>query len=175
MSHSLRVPLAIGLLFLTTGASDNGCIAAEVEVESVCVTRAGIEIGPTNGHSATTSFTIDDFGTIGELAAKNGEMYFTQIVIRPDQGTIGSISTAQATVSSGDPNSSLPTLEMMCSGDCIDADGNIPMPAGLDRDAASYVSSGTIIIELAVTGELPAEPWTVTVDVCVAGRFGASL
>ena len=176
--HGLRAPLAIGLLLLSTGAAStqDGCIAStQVEVKEVCVTHRNVTIGAADGTQARTSFTLEDLGKVGKLATLDASMYFTRITIVPEAGAVASVSSASASISSGDPASSLPTLAATCESHCIDEDGTIAVPAGVESDAVAYVLSGSLAIGLEVTGELPTTPWAADIAVCMVGSFNASL
>lgn len=158
------------LFFLATGFEGCPYVQVGVEVTEVCVTRHDVTIDATDGSHAGGSFTVDDFGSVMKLADIDGDMQFRRVQIRP-HGALPSVSSARVAIASGDASSTLPTLELACDGDC-EVEQDIYLPADLQANAVDYVLSGSMAIELDVTGQLPTEAWTADIDVCMTGKFG---
>jgi hypothetical protein len=171
MRHRLLV--ASSLFIFTTGFDGCPIASVEVDVSEVCVSH-DVEVGATDGSSTTASFTVDDFGKLGELAGQDSEAQFTALRF-PDlaaKAPAAQISQARAAIASGNPDAALPTLEVACDGNCTD----IAVPAELEANAVGYIRSGSIVVELELHGSgLPTEAWSAKVDVCMAGAFAYSV
>ncbi len=159
----MRKLFAFALLLFPTGFDGCPIASVEVDVSEVCVTR-DVEVGATDGTSATASFTVDDFGKLGELAGEDSEAQFTALRF-PDMRA--QLTHAHALLASGNPDATLPALEVACDGNCA----AIEMPAALTANAVDYIRSGSLVVELELAGALPTEAWTAKVDVCMTGAF----
>ena len=162
-----RLFIAAALFLFPTGFDGCPLASIEVDVSEVCVSR-DVEVGASDGASASASFTVDDFGKLGTLAGQDSEAQFTSVRF-PDLRA--QLTSARAAVASGNPDVTLPTIEVACNGNCSD----LAVPAQLEADAVDYIRSGSITVELELAGQLPTEAWTAKVDVCMTGTFATSV
>lgn len=151
-----------------------GCPLLEVEatIEEVCVTYRDVQIDGVTGDRVQHSFTADELGELQSLVEQDAEMSFTRVAIRAHDGAFAAVTAARVSVASGDPESTLPTLSIVeCDGDCLPEGNTLAIPAGTQQSAVPYVASGSLVIDMDLQGQLPAEAWAADVDVCMTGRF----
>lgn len=151
-----------------------GCPLLEIEasIEEVCVTYRDVEIVGVVGDHIQHSFTTGELGELQGLAEQDAEMSFTRVTLRAHGGELTTVSSARVAVASGDPESTLPTLPIVeCDGDCLPDGNTLAIPAATQHSAVAYVATGSLVIDLELRGQLPAEAWTADVDVCMNGRF----
>jgi len=160
-----------GLVFLPA------CPLLEVQtdVPEVCLTYPGIQVaGATQDTPAIDeSFSFDDLKAIHDLQNLDADLAFVSARARATSGIsdFGFVQAAHIVVSSGDPMSMLPPLTLYdCNGDCIPDDATLEMPAAVQQNAIDYVKSNSILIDLDLTGQLPAQAWTMDVDVCMHAK-----
>jgi hypothetical protein len=156
-----------------------GCPLLDVQVETqeVCLTYTGLEVpGVDAGGSVHEEFVFDDLGSLDGLDQLDGSARFVRVDLHATSGVadFGFLGSARVTVASGDPDSSLPEVTAVdCSGDGCARDGaDLSIFAASDVDAVPYLRSGSVAITIDASGQLPAESWTVDVDVCMAGSAG---
>ena len=150
-----------------------GCplLQIEAEVSEVCVTYANVEIEGVAGDRVQHSFTATDLGALQEFVDQDAELSFTRVAIRSGSA-FGRVDAASVTVASGDPEATLPTLAIVeCAGDCVPDGATLDIPAAVQHSAVEYVKTGSLVVEMDLRGQLPAEAWTADVDVCMTGRF----
>jgi hypothetical protein len=160
--------LTPALLLLT------GCPLLEIEasIEEVCVTYRDIQIEGVAGDRVQHSFTADDLGQLQTFVEQDAEMSFTRVAIRAHGGAFAAVTSARVAVASGDPASTLPTLSIVeCDGDCLPDGNTLAIPADTQHSAVEYVATGSLVIDMDLRGQLPAETWTADVDVCMTGAF----
>lgn len=160
------------LLLLPTG-----CPLLEVEatVPESCVTIHGIEIDA--AAPGTTSFSqtfeIDDLQGLDALADLDGEVSFVRATLTPTSGIadFGFIHSATVSIASGDPSSTLPSIDAYaCDRDCVSSDGELNAPVITERNALEYLATGSLVLDLALEGDLPTTAWTMDATVCVSAR-----
>ena len=164
--------LAVAALLLT------GCplLDVEVDVPEVCVTYADLPVEAADRDGAVTihrSFAVDDLSLVHRLTDLDAELAFVGAALIARTGIAGFafVDAARISISSG--GSELPPLVLyQCAGDCVPADGALDMTAASEHDALAYLRGDGLIIDLELTGRLPTVAWTMTVDVCFAGRAG---
>ena len=160
-----------GLVFLPA------CPLLEVQtdVPEVCLTYPGIQVAPAmDGAPALhESFSFDDLEAIHDLQNLDANLAFVSARAHATAGItdFDFVHAAHVVVTSGDPAATLPPLTLYdCNGDCIPGDGTLEMPAAVQEDAIDYVKSDSIVIDLDLTGQLPAQAWAMDVDVCMHAK-----
>jgi hypothetical protein len=168
------IPALLGLAFLSGGCP---LFSVEAEIEEACVVRKGIEVEavPAGTTSLTESYdvSLDELGGLGDLLDLDADLEFVRFEARATSGIaeLGFVDAAHVTVASGNPESALPTLVAYdCAGDCPVSGATLVVPATAQQDAADYLASGSLVVDVQVTGQLPATAWTMDVSVCVKGR-----
>ncbi|MEO8700835.1 MAG: hypothetical protein ABI867_12370 [Kofleriaceae bacterium] len=154
-----------------------GCplFEAEVEVGEVCMTYEDVQIDPSVavGNTTGASFVFDDLSPIHDLLDLDANLELVRANIRPRSGiaSLDFVHSAQVTLASGDPESTLPTLSVLaCDGDCF-AGGTLEVPASTQQDAVEYVRSESVVIGVDLQGEIPQAAFSVDVDVCMRGTI----
>jgi hypothetical protein len=149
----------------------------ETDVGEVCVTYPNLAVDvPGASSSFSESFAVDDLGAIKGIADLDASVRFVRAAVRPTSGidSLAFVSSAHVAVSSGDPASTLPKLDVyQCDGDCV-VDGGLALPAPSGGDALAYVKTGSLLVDLSVAGSTPAQHFTVDVDVCMQGKAHVS-
>jgi hypothetical protein len=160
-----------GLVFLPA------CPLLEVQGDApeVCLTYSGIQVAPGTANKPTLneSFSFDDLKAIHDLQNLDASLAFVSARARATSGItdFSFVQGAHITVASGDPMSTLPPLTLYdCNGDCIPSGDTLEMPAAVQENAIDYVKSDSILIDLDLTGQLPAQAWNMDVDVCMHAK-----
>lgn len=151
-----------------------GCPLLEIEAEvgEACLSYRDVEVpGVTSGH-VTHGLVFDDLSEVHELLAHDPELRFVRAEIRAISGADGfTVERAAIAIASGDPDATLPTLPVYgCDGDCPTHDGALSIPATTQESAVPYLAGDTLVVDLDLTGALPAQAWRMDVDVCVQGK-----
>jgi hypothetical protein len=156
-----------------------GCPLFDVQVETqeVCLRYGGLEVPAGDGSgTAHLSFAFDDFKSLQGLDQIHGSVEFVRVALTAKTGIsdFGFLTSASASVASGDPQSSLPEQTVVdCSGDGCERDGAVlSVAADSSVDALAYLRSQSILITLDIGGTLPSTAWTVDVDVCLKAKLG---
>ncbi len=170
-ASSLIVVSAVG-----TVITSSGCPLLEVEVKTqeVCLQYRGLEVPAADGSgSAHVEFVFEDFGALEGLAKLDGDVTFVRAKLHATSGVtdFGFLSAVRGTVAGGDPAANLPEATVIdCAGDgCVREGASLAVDAASEIDAMDYLRSNSIAITLDVTGALPTAPWTMDVEICVAG------
>jgi len=173
------IPAVVGLAFLSGGCP---LFSVEAEIEEACVVRHGIavEAVPAGTTSITKQYDIavDELSGLQDLIDLDADLEFVRFDVIATSGIteLGFVDAAHVTVASGDPDSALPTLVAYdCDGDCPVNGTTLTVPAAAERDAADYLASGSLVVDVEVEGQLPATAWTMDVAVCVKGRAAYAL
>lgn len=149
----------------------------EVELGEVCLTRRGVEVpGVPAGAPPTAAddFTFDDLGAIHELMDKGGaDLKFVRAELRSEIA-LDFMQSAHLSISSGDPNSTLDTLQVLNCEDCLADGSTLGIPAGVQSNAIEYLEGESIIVDMEVAGTMPSEDWKMDVDLCMAGHFSVA-
>ena len=165
--------LAAGLLALEAGCP---LLDVEAEVPEVCLTYPDFEVdGALASSSVDESFVFDDLSRLHELADLDAGIAFTRAEVRVKNGvdSLAFVQEFRASVASGDPGSTLPTLVLFdCSGDCDSAGASLRVPASFVEDALDYVKSDSLVLDLKFVGEIPRTRFKLDVDVCMKGHVG---
>jgi hypothetical protein len=151
----------------------------QADVQSACVHYSDVAVDPMPQVTATIekSFTVNDLDSLKQLADDGFQLSFASGDVASATGIsgFGFVKSADVAVASGDPNSTLPTLEFTCTdcgGDSTELDF---APVGSDSgsaatvDAKPYFDSGSLIVTIGLTGMPPSIAWSMDVDVCVTG------
>jgi hypothetical protein len=165
--------LAAGLL-----AFEAGCplLDIEAEVPEVCLTYPDFEVdGALASSSVDQSFMFDDLSRLQEIANHDAGIAFTRAEVRVKEGveSLAFVQEFRATVASGDPESTLPTLVLFdCQGDCDTAGSSLKVPASAAEDALAYVKSNALVLDVKFVGEIPKTKFKLDLDVCMKGHAG---
>ena len=172
---SLRILFGLALVVLPTGCP---LLQASVEVREVCMTHRDVQVEgiPASGALART-FVFDDLSAIHELLEYDADLAFTRATVTGTSLTdLHFVTDASAAIASGDEGSTLPRqMIYACNGDCPTVGNEIRIPAAGQPDAADYLASDALLVDLTVTGELPTEPWVMDVDVCLTGNVALTI
>jgi hypothetical protein len=146
----------------------------QVDVPEVCVTYRGIQVDavPEGQMMVEQSFTLDDLGPLAQLAEQDGsDVRFLRAEVRATSGLadFGFVHQATLTVASGDPSSTLPSVDVFDCEDCATSDATLDVEATSPIDSRAYVQSGSLVVTIALAGQAPTEPWTMDVDICMSG------
>jgi hypothetical protein len=163
-------------LVLTIGTAACTVAQAQVEVSDLCIPYSGVDIsGVAPGTTVVDhSFTYDKLAAIQSLASSVSNLEFVSIGATAASGipNLSFIQSAHVTIASGDPTSSLPTLDVYdCTADCVPDGDTLSVPATLQLSALAYVESGSVVADLEIGGQLPVDAWTINVDVCFSGEL----
>lgn len=153
--------------------SSAGCplLDVQAEVSEVCVTYANVEIEGVTGDRVQHSFTADDLGALQTFVEQDAELAFTRVAIHAHDG-FARVDAAHVSVASGNPDSTLPTMSIVeCDGDCLPDGSTLELPADAQQSALEYVKTGSLVVDLDLRGQLPADAWSADIDVCMTGRF----
>ena len=165
--------LATGLL-----AFEAGCplLDIQADVPEVCITRPGLEIdGEFASSSINDSFEFNDLSALNDIADLDAGIAFTRAEVRVASGveSLAFVSEFRATVASGDPESTLPTLVLFdCNGDCATVGSSLTVPAAFVEDALQYVKSESLVLDVKFSGEIPKTKFVLDLDVCMKGHIG---
>ncbi|HEX4454132.1 MAG TPA: hypothetical protein VH143_24885 [Kofleriaceae bacterium] len=149
----------------------------QADVQSACVSYSDVAVDPMPQVTGTIekSFTVNDLDSLKQLADDGFQLSFASGDVTSATGisSFGFVKSADVAVASGDPNSTLPTLEFSCSdcgGDTTELDFT-PVTTGSAAtvDAKPYFDSGSLIVTIGLTGMPPSVAWSMDVDVCVTG------
>ena len=109
-----------------------------------------------------------------ELLELDADLAISRVELRATSGLtdLDFVSRAHVSIASGDPASTLPTLDAVsCDGDCLPDGTTLSIPAETQHDAVEYARSGSLVVDLDVEGTLPEVSWTMDVDVCLTGNI----
>lgn len=167
------IVLGIGLFALP------GCpvLDLEVEAQEVCLTYPNFQVpaAPSGQTSIHQSFVFDDLSAVKEIADLDANVEFVRAEVRATSGitSFDFIQSVRIAVSSGDPDSNLPTMTMYnCDGDCAPDGDRLEIPAAVGADAITYLRSDSIQIDVDFEGQVPTTAWTMDINVCLKGRAG---
>jgi hypothetical protein len=164
----------VGLAFLSGGCP---LFSVEAEIEEVCVVRSGIAVEAVDAGTTSISqqYDIDvaELEGLTDLVELDAELEFLRFEARATSGIteLGFVDAAHVTVASGNPDAALPTLVAYdCDGNCPTDGATLVVPAATQNEAADYLASGSLVVDVEVSGALPSTAWTMDVAVCVKGR-----
>ncbi len=169
-------PTRMTALVLTVGATACTVAQAQVDITDLCIPYAGVDIKGVDPGTAMVdrTFTYDKLSAIQSLAKSFSNLEFVSIGATAASGipNLSFIQSAHVTIASGDPTSSLPTLDVYdCAADCVPDGDTLSVPANLQLSALAYVESGSVVADLEIGGQLPVDPWTINVNVCFSGEL----
>jgi hypothetical protein len=160
-------------------AFEAGCplLQIEAEVPEACLTYSDVEIdGSLAATSVDKSFTFDDLSEIHDrLAELDAGLAFTRAEVRVKDGVdnLGFVQEFHASVASGDPASTLPTLVLFdCRGDCQATGASLAVDASTVENALEYLQSSSLVLDVKFVGEIPQTMFKLDIDVCVQGHAG---
>jgi hypothetical protein len=145
----------------------------EADVSDACVTYHGVQVDPMPQVTGTVdkTFTVSDLGGLETLAGAGFELTFESATVRPSAGIADLSFVLAATVTvAGGSDASLPPIDFDCANcGSAGAELDVVAPNGAG-DAKPYIDSGSLGVELSMTGVPPSVAWTMDVDVCMSGR-----
>ena len=168
-----RILVLTGLVVAPAGCT---LVDAQAEVREVCATYAGLQL-PAADLGATVvdqSFVVNQLDAIQSLAGLVSDLEFVRAQARATSGIAGFefVEAAHIAVSSGDPSSYLPTIDVYdCDGDCKLSGNSLTLPSRLSQSAIDYVKSGSVVVEVLLVGQPPTAAWSMDVDVCFRGHL----
>lgn len=181
----MRIPmkLATSAFGLAISILGTGCPLLDVtaEVPEACLTYKDIQIegvAAEAAHAVHTVFTFDDLAGFAELEQYDAALHFTRGTITATHGVgnLAFIASAKLDIASGDPDSTLPTRTFYdCAlGDCPAAGKSMDLQVSDRDDAIAYITSGSLVVALDATGNMPTEAWTMDAELCVEGSASYS-
>jgi hypothetical protein len=171
--------LALAFLTLSLGA----CHLAEVDatVDETCATYHGLTVdaapvGVQQAIAAHHEFEVTGLDAFGSLADEGFTLTVTRAQARAMSGitSFDFVQDAHVTVASSDPDSTLPTVDVLHCDSCGSESKKFDIQVATDVDAAAYVETGSIIVDLALSGHAPAVAWSMDVDVCMSGSLSVT-
>lgn len=176
----LRVVLAVALASLATGCP---FLEVEAEFEDLLVTYPDVEMPAVEADEAQhieRSFVVDDLMAlekVTQMVEVGGEIELVSADLRPTSGItdLDFVQRATITVKSGDPDSTLPPLTYSCDGDCTAESGVLAIQSLETVNALAYLQTGSLLVEIAIDGDLPTVDWTMDVDLHFRGKVTASV
>ena len=169
MSRTLAVVAA--LLFLPACP----LLDIEAQVQETCVTYPDIAVAalPPATTTISKSFDVSDLQSFKELTDEGLELSFVRGETRATSGITDFtfVQSAQMSVASGDPDSTLATVTVFeCSGgSCAETDNKLDVTSATNADAAPYIASGSLVVTVDLAGTPPATNWSMDVDICMTG------
>jgi hypothetical protein len=166
--------LALGLALAPLAACT--LVDAHADVEDVCVSYLGVKV-PAAAWGATSidqSFAVDNLGDIQNLTTLVSDLEFIRAEARATSGItdFDFVNAAHIAVSSDDPSSPLPTLDVYdCDGNCVPAGDTLTVPSAVTSSAIAYVKSGSVLVDVVMIGQPPTAAWTMDLDVCFRGQL----
>jgi hypothetical protein len=153
--------------------------SAQLDAENVCITYSDVKIAAVAPETTTLdhTWTYAKLAAIQALAAQVQDLTFVSIDAHATSGitSLEFIDAAHVTVASGDPTSTLPTLDVYdCIDDCVPDGDSLSVPSMLQQSAIAYVESGSIVVDMQLTGQIPTIDWTMDADFCFSGVVGFS-
>ena len=168
----------LGLTILSTGCP---LLEISAEVPEACLTYKDVQIEGAPAEAATaihTSFTFDDLGGLKDLEQYDADLRFTRGMITATHGVgdLAFIASAKLDIASGDPDSTLPTRTFYecAAGDCPAAGKSMELDVADQNNAVAYIDSGSLVVALDATGNMPTEAWTLDAELCVSGSASYS-
>lgn len=156
-----------------------GCalVSVDADIEEACVTRVGIEVPAATGVATfATSFTVDDLGGLRDLAKGDGELQFLRFTARATSGaplhSLAGVTQAEVTIGGA---GLAPVVAYDCTGECPVVGPVLEVPPATAADAADYLASGSLAVDVAFTGTLPDRVWTMDAAVCVSGQLSYAI
>ena len=153
----MRIAL-VGLLL-------TGCISIEAEIEESCVTRRDIHVDGVATTSLTKTFLVDDLSDVHRLLEHDAEIELARADVRATSGVTSLAFVDAAAIAIDNVG------VYGCDGDCPTTGNALAIPPTSQQSAVELLAAEQIAITLEVTGALPADAWTVDVDVCVRGTL----
>jgi hypothetical protein len=171
-----RTGIAVALL-----ATGCGLVDAELDVPDACLVTHGLAMqGQTDGTTVgevSRAYIQDKFDELLKDALSqdlHAEVYWKRATFRVESGpaNFSLVEAAHMTAKAIDPAARLPEIEVVdcAAGTCPKQTLEMTVEAGSTVDILDYIRTGAVQFEVNLAGQLPAEPWTMGVDVCVAGK-----
>lgn len=145
----------------------------QASVAESCVTYPNVHVdaAPPGTQSAEERFRLNNLDSLQALTDQGFSLEFMRAQIRATSGItdFAFVNKATVTIASGDPASTLPTLEVFDCESCATAGPTLDLAAATTADAAPYVATGSLSVTANIAGQLPAVAWMMDVDVCTSG------
>lgn len=159
--------IAIALLSLL-GACDLPLFAVEAEASEVCLSGVRIEVPAVP--AAGTELELDRIAdgaplTLPEGSRATARLRGVGVALTEGPDDFAFLDTLALELTGADPHTPLPAVSLVDTTELaalpvlyFEADG--------DTDLIEYLRQETLGFQVAVRGELPADPWAVEVDLC---------
>ncbi len=176
MSKLVSIASPVCMLALLPGCP---LLEVEVEVPSACMTYANVEVAGAADDQATAvseSLVIDDLSAFAPLTGPDSDVRFIRAAVRAIRGVddVGFVAGATLVLASGDPESELPALVYACDGDCPSSSTELEIPVTPGDSALAYLRSQSLLLELELRGQMPADAWALDVEVCLSATTSYS-
>jgi hypothetical protein len=148
-------------------------IEVEVDVQEVCFTYQDLKIDAQGETDVNKSFVFDDLHGVQQLTDVEADIEFLHVKLRAKSGItdFSFIDAAHVTIASGAPGSTLPVIDVVdCgNGSCPTSGAEVTLTSDAKASALDYIRSGSILVDVDVSGHMPDHSFSVDVDVCVKG------
>jgi hypothetical protein len=149
-----------------------GCplLDVEADVQEACVTRTGVQIAA-NAPTSDQSIVVDHLDGLADLAKQGFHLTLVHGQVRATSGIsdFSFVTSAAVSLASGDPSSTLATLDALACDSRGSADAILDVTPSSTADVAPYIESGSLILNVDLAGAAPAVDWTMDVEVCAHG------
>jgi hypothetical protein len=165
--------LVVTSLFPVVSACDGTVFSVELDAPEICVHGLQAPFGPSQS-SATFEDTLSDHD-LGPLTSDKvePEIEVLSVGLAPSFGVsdLGFVDDLIVEMAPLDATANLPPLELMrMSGTEPAADGGLYSEPETAIDITSYLAEGEVVFSLELAGDIPAQPWTATLDICLHAR-----
>lgn len=149
-----------------------GCplIDVEADVPETCVTRTGVTVAA-NMPAGAQSVTVDHLDGLADLAKQGFQLSLVRGELRATSGItdFSFVTRASISLASGNPDSTLPTLDAFACDGCNAAGAIVDIAPTSDGDVAPYLETGSLVLDIDLSGTAPTVDWTMDVEVCASG------
>jgi hypothetical protein len=155
----------------------------EAELPKACITRSGVPVAGSLGRTSTAfSIALADLGAAKDLLQAGDELIFTHFAARPaappaaPSDALAFIDGAEISLGPVTPDATMPPLlAFACTGDCNNGEGSLDIAGTSHDNAIAYLRAPMTAVTVALSGKLPAQPWTLDVEVCLSGTLTRTL
>jgi len=152
---------------------------ASADVQETCISYPGVQVPamPASARMVDQSFTVGNLDSFKTLADQGFTLAFAKGTVTATSGIsdFTFVTSAQLSVASGDPSSTLPTLDVFDCDGCTTSGSALTIDASSQTDAAPYVETGSLVVSVVLAGTPPAVAWSMDVDVCMTGQASYQL
>lgn len=162
-------PTIAAAVLILLGACDLPLFAVEAEASEVCLSGVRIEV-PAVPAADGSELELDRIAdgaplTLPEGSRATARLLGVGVALTEGPDDFAFLDTLALELTGADPHTPLPAVSLVDTTELaalpvlyFEADG--------DTDLIEYLRQETLAFQVAVRGELPAEPWAVEVDLC---------